>query len=149
MKENLKNTIKEEPVDINRRSLTYGTSRLDPAIRLVDRAKEIELAHESIQSHTNTKLELILKQIRHLQEEAENIIEQAGLDAELHKVKCNFEKKVEQPYHLYIRPDESKYFSFVSPKEWGGNPPHEYLGSYIMKGDRSFQKIDEEESIEV
>jgi hypothetical protein len=129
-------------IDDNNRSLTYGTSRLAPAIRLVDRAKEIELAHESIQSHTNAKLELILKQIRHLQMEAQGIIENAALDAELHSIPCNFEKKVDQPYHLYLRPEGKKYFSFLSPTDWGGNPPHEFLGSFVMKSDRSFQKLD-------
>jgi hypothetical protein len=125
----------------NKRSLTYGTSRLDPAIRLVDRAKEIELAHESIRSHTHGKLDLILKQIRHLQEEAKLILDQAAIDTELHDVKCNFEKKVDQPYHLYQKEDGTKYFSFISPEEWGGNPPHSFLGSYTMKSDRSFHKI--------
>lgn len=135
---------KESTQDLidNRRSLAFGTSTLDPAIRLVDRAKEIELAHESIQSHTNTKLELILKQIRNLQKEAEHVIEQAEVDSELHSIKCNFEKQVEQPYHLYAKQDGNKYFSFVSPEEWGNNPPHEFLGTYIMKGDRSFKRID-------
>lgn len=140
---NLKSTKTEEMLK-NKRSLTFGTSTLDPAIRLVDRAKEIELAHETIKSHTNTKLELILKQIRHLQKEAESIIDQASVDAELHAIKCNFEKQIEQPYHLYIKEDGKKYFSFVSPAEWGNQPPHKYLGTYIMKGDRSFHRVDED-----
>lgn len=134
---------RKETADLleNRRSLTFGTSTLDPAIRLVDRAKEIELAHESIKSHTNSKLELILKQIRHLQEEAELIIDQASVDAELHSIKCNFEKQIGQPYHLYTRPDGTRYFSFVSPEEWGGSPPHDFVGTYAMKMDRSFEKL--------
>ncbi|WCL49852.1 DUF2452 domain-containing protein [Leptospira sp. GIMC2001] len=135
-------SIKTKSAIDDRRILTYGTSRLAPAIRLVDRAREIELAHESIQSHTSGKLELILKQIRNLQEEAKRIVDQAATDAELHQVKCNFEKQVNQPIHLYVKADQMKYFSFVSPEEWGGNPPHSYLGSYIMRGDRSFERID-------
>lgn len=137
--------MEEENQDKSQRSLTYGTSRLAPAIRLVDRAKEIELAHESIKSHTHGKLDLILKQIRHLQQEANSILEQASIDAELHAVKCNFEKKIDQPYHLYEKDDGNKYFSFVSPDEWGGNPPHKFIASYVMKSDRSFKLWAEEE----
>jgi len=126
-----------------RRFLAYGTSTLDPAIRLVDRAREIECAHESIRTHTNAKLELIVKQIRHLQEEAREIIEKAAVDADLHRIPCNFEKNILQPYHLYRKQDGSKYFSFLSPDDWNGSPPHEYLGTYQMKSDRSFERLDD------
>lgn len=86
----------EESV-IPHHSLTYGTSRLAPAISLVDRAKEIELAEESVKLHVHGKLEVIAKQIRALKEEAELILQQAEKDIELHKAKCQFEKRQGKP----------------------------------------------------
>ena len=126
--------------EIPHHSLTYGTSRLAPAISLVDRAKEIELAEESVQLHVHGKLEVIAKQIRRLKEEAELILKRAEKDIELHKARCQFEKKSGQTIHLYEK-DSNSYFSLLAPKDWGGHPPHLYKGSYIMNPDRSFTEV--------
>lgn len=125
-------------------SLTYGTSRLAPPIRLVDRAKEIELAEESVQLHVHGKMEVIAKQIRALKAEAEILLQNAQKDIELHKVKCHFEKKAGQALHLYEK-KEGNYFSLLSPAEWGGSPPHRFVASYIMNPDRSFTEVTEDE----
>jgi len=136
---------KAEPVVLNKSSLPYGTRTLDPPITMVDRAREIESAEASIQSHVNGKLEVILEQIRHLKQQAREIIEQSHSDITLHKVKCNFEKKVGMIIHLYEKSENAslneQYFSMLSPGEWK-NPPHRFLGSYQIQMDQSFKKID-------
>jgi Protein of unknown function (DUF2452). len=43
--------------------------------------------------------------------------------------------------HLYERPTGEKYFSLLSPEEWG-TPPHKFLGSYKLNVDMSFERID-------
>lgn len=67
---------KKEPIVEDKYLLPYPTRTLDPPIRLVDRAREIELADESIKTNVGGKLELILKQIRGLQDEAKRIMEE-------------------------------------------------------------------------
>ncbi|MBM9545877.1 DUF2452 domain-containing protein [Leptospira sp. 201903074] len=129
-----------ETQGIPHHSLTYGTSRLAPAISLVDRAKEIELAEESVQLHVHGKLEVIANQIRRLKEEAELILKRAEKDIELHKARCQFEKKPGQTIHLYEK-ESGFYFSLLSPKDWGDHPPHFYKGSYTMNPDRSFTEV--------
>jgi hypothetical protein len=126
--------------EVSHHSLTYGTSRLAPAIRLVDRAREIELAEESVQLHVHGKLEVIAKQIRSLKEEAERLLALAQRDIELHKAKCNFEKKPGQTIHLYEK-ENQPYFSLLSPNDWNGKPPHRLIGSFVMNPDRSFSEI--------
>ena len=135
---------KSEPVVEGKNALPYPTRSLDPPITLVDRAREIELAEESIQSHVNSKLELIVKQIRTLQQEARQIIDNAAVDSELHRIKCNFEKKIGMSIHLYEKPGGEKYFSILSPREWG-TPPHRHIASYTIKADQSFEKIETED----
>ncbi|XDD47837.1 DUF2452 domain-containing protein [Leptospira sp. WS39.C2] len=129
-----------EEVLSNHHSLTYGTSRLAPAISLVDRAKEIELAEESVKLHVHGKLEVIAKQIRALKLEADLILQQAEKDIELHKAKCQFEKKPGQLIYLYSK-QGGDYFSLLSPSEWGGNPPHPFKAAYTLNPDRSFTEI--------
>ena len=131
---------KREPVVEDKHLLPYGTRTLDPAITLVDRAREIETASQSIQTHVSGKLDLIAGQIRQLQAEAKKIMEQAQTDIELHKIKCNFEKKIGMTLHLYEKPGGIKYFSFLSPEEWG-TPPHKFLGTYKLNADQSFELV--------
>jgi len=130
----------KENLESSRHLLPYGTSLSDAPIRLVDRAKEIELAHTALQTFANGKLELILKQIRQLQEEAKLILEETQMSIELHSVKCNFEKKVGNIFHLYEKENGEKYFSLLSPQEWG-TPPHKFLGSYLLRADQIFEKV--------
>ena len=137
----MRHNKQEAPVE-NKHLLPYGSRTLDPAIRLVDRAREIEEAHVQIQAHVGGKLEVIARQIRALQEEARGIVEQAAFDAELHKVPCNFEKRIGMSLHLYRRENGSQYFSLLSLEDWQGRPPHAFEGSFKLREDRSFQRLD-------
>ncbi len=133
-----KNTI--EPVVENKAFLEYPVRKLDPPISLVDRAKEIEKAEEWIKIGVNQKLDIILKQIKILQEQAKEILEKAEEDAYLHRIQCNFEKKPGMVLHLYRKNTGEEYFSLLSPEEWG-NPPHHYIASYRLNVDMSFEKL--------
>ncbi len=136
---------KNEAVVEDKRSLAFPTRTLDPAYTLVDRAKEIEQAEQSIESHVHGKLDVIVDQIRSLKEQAREIMEQAQRDVQLHQVKCNFEKMIGQPIHLYEKEDGALYFSLLSPADWKGNPPNRFRGSYALQADRSFEVIEEVE----
>lgn len=120
--------------------LPYPTKTLDPPFSLVDKAKEIEKADLWVQNSVNQKLNLILEQIRILQEKAKEIIAKAEEDSQLHRIQCNFEKKPGMILHLYAKENSTLYFSLLSPEEWG-TPPHQYLGSYKLNLDMSFEKI--------
>lgn len=136
-----KSPLNMEPVVEGKAFLEYPVRRLDPPISIVNRAKEIEMADTWIKTGVNQKLDLILKQIQSLQKQAKEIIEKAEEDAKLHRISCNFEKKPGMILHLYEKPSKEKYFSLLSPEEWG-NPPHKYLGSYKLNLDMSFERLD-------
>lgn len=130
----------EDKIIQNRQNLPYASQTSDPPIRLVDRAREIEEAGISLQSHAHAKLSLIAKQIRNLQEEAENILTKAQEDYRLHQIACNFEKKAGMLLHLYEKGDGNHYFSLLSPEEWG-RAPHKFVSSYRLGLDMSFEPI--------
>lgn len=134
---------KNEPVVENKNSLAYPTRTLDPPITIVEQAREIEKAQEAIKNTVNTKLDVIVKQIRSLQEEAQRIVDEAKENIELHKVSCNFEKRPGETIYLYEKESNNTlYFSRLSPEDWGERPPNRYLGSYKMDYDRSFKRIE-------
>jgi len=140
MKKNRHN--KSEPILENRHLMPHPSRTLDPAYTIVDQAHEIQSADQSIQTHVTGKLDLIVKQIRSLQQEAKAIMDQAQRDMELHRVKCNFVKKIGQIIHLYKKTNGESYFSLLSLDDWEGKPPHQFMGSYLLNPDNSFEKMD-------
>ncbi len=119
----------------------YGLSRLAPAIDLVDMAREIQRADQLVGTVTADKLGRIADQIRALQAEAQELLERARRDAALHRATCHFQKVIGQTYHLYRRGEAETgelLWSILSPEDWGGRPPHAYVGSYRLEADASF-----------
>jgi hypothetical protein len=121
----------------------FPVSRLAPPITLVDLAREIEAAERLIDTRLNTGLRVIAEQIEALRQQARELLLKAQSDQELHRASCRFQKIPGQIYSLYRRPSGESYFSRLSPDDWSGLPPHEFLGSYRLEADFSWARVDE------
>ncbi len=121
----------------------YPVSRLAPAFGLVDLAREIAQADEMLANRAGVQLQLIAEQMRQLQLQAQAILEQTRRDQELHHARCNFQKKPGQVYHLYRDDGGVPLLSLLSPEDWRGRPPHPFVGSYRLEGDRSWTPLEE------
>ena len=126
------------------RTSPYPVSRLAPAIQLVDLAREIEQADKVVNVRVSSKLKVVADQIRVLQAEARKILEEANQDQDLHHVQCNFKKIPGHIYHLYQKADGRRYFSMLSPDDWKGKSPHQFLGSFFLGADMSWRPAGEE-----
>jgi hypothetical protein len=125
------------------RAAPYALSRMAPAFDLVSAAEEIQRADETLATMTGGKLAVIADQIRHLKEKAHALLERARRDAELHRARCNFEKKPGGIYHLYRRHDGVRWFSLLAPTEWSRPQPQTFEGTYRLEADMSFTRTDE------
>lgn len=126
----------------------YPLSRLSAPITLIDMAREIQAADSVLSAVAAGKLEAIARQIRALQAEAARTLAEAQMDAELHRVRCNFKKIPGKLYHLYERSQGERYFSLLSPDDWAGKPPHVFLGSFRLEADMRFTAADQVEARE-
>ncbi len=124
------------------RTSPYPTSRLAPAHDLVDTARQIAEADHMIGAVVHGKLEVIAQQIRALQAQARQILEQAQHDGALHRAECRFQKRAGHTYHLYERDDGDSYLSMIAPEQWRGGPPHRFLGSFRLQADMSWVAAD-------
>lgn len=113
-------------------------SRLAPPHDLVDVATEIQRADELTSAVVGGKLGLIAEQIRALQEQARQVLDDAKRDVALHRAECNFKKRPGATYHLYRRRDDRLYFSMLSPADWRDAPPDAFEGSYVLGVDLTF-----------
>jgi hypothetical protein len=116
-------------------------SRLSGPVSLVDVAREIEQADQWIASTSTAKLSVIAEQMRALRQSAQAVLEKAERDAALHRAEARFKRYPGRVYHLYERAGGVPYWSLLSPEDWGGSPPHPFLGSYRLESDQSFTQL--------
>jgi len=123
----------------------YPVSRLGAPVSLVDMAKAIESASAKVALRTNAQLEVIVEQMKALQERAREIIEQASRDVDLIHAECRFQRVPGRVYHLYERADGHRFFSMLGPDEYGGAGPPGFVASYRYEHDESWTRLDEVE----
>lgn len=99
-------------------------------------------SEESVKHTALNKLDVIGEQIRFLQKQAMEILQDASNNAQLHQIPCNFVKVSGNIYHLYERESGEKLWSLVSPNEFGSNKSLKHLGSYRLEADKSFTPVD-------
>lgn len=99
-------------------------------------------SNENVKHTALNKLDVIGEQIRFLQKQAKEILEDAFTHSALHKVPCNFVKVPGTIYHLYERPSGEKIWSMISPEEFGASSKNTHIESYRMESDRSFTPVD-------
>ena len=124
----------------------YPVSRLGAPMSLVDMARAIESASDKVAMRTNAQLELIVEQMKALQERAREIIEQASRDVDLIHAECRFARVPGRIYHLYERPGGHRYFSMVGPDEYGRGGPPGFVASFRYEHDESWTRLDEVEA---
>ncbi|KAK0131905.1 hypothetical protein N1851_033304 [Merluccius polli] len=104
-----------------------------------------DVGDDFIKANACNKLTVIADQIKYLQEQARKVLEDAKKDADLHHAACNIVKKPGNFYYLYQRPSGQKYFSIISPQEWGASCPHQFIAGYKLQHDMSWTPLDQVE----
>jgi len=125
------------------RSAPYPVSRLAPSFGLVELAEEVEKADQLVSGRVNAQLAQIAGQIRSLQAQAREVMQNAHEDMSLHRAKCNFRKIPGKVYHLYRHASGELHFSMLSPQDWNGQPPQDFVGSYRLESDLGWAPADQ------
>ena len=74
-------------------------------------------ADQFTRATAGSKLSVIAEQVRFLQQQAQAVLEEANLNAELHHIACNFKKVPGKIYYVYRREESgAKYMSMISPE---------------------------------
>uniref|UniRef100_A0A915ELC5 Uncharacterized protein n=1 Tax=Ditylenchus dipsaci TaxID=166011 RepID=A0A915ELC5_9BILA len=76
--------------------------------------------------------------------QALQVLEKAKRDEDLHNIPCNLQKIPGKIYYLYKKVESGdRYFSMISPEEWGDMGKDKCLGEYRLEADRSWTSEDE------
>merc|ERR1712062_95546 len=109
---------------------------------LVELAAQVEKADQFTRATAGSKLTVIAEQVRFLQEQARKVLEEARLNALIHKTACNFKKIPGKTYYVYKQrknPDD-EFMSMISPEEWGSSGP-EFVAGYRLEYDMSWTEL--------
>jgi hypothetical protein len=120
------------------RSAPYPVSRLAPAFQMTEISAEVERAESMLSARTGAKLRVIADQIQALQAEARKVLAEAREEQALTRARCAFRRIPGHVYHLYRKAEGEPFFSMLSPEDWRGQPPDEFLGSYRLEVDYSW-----------
>merc|ERR1711936_1482818 len=109
---------------------------------LVELAEVVQKADQFTRATAGSKLTVIAEQVRFLQEQARKVLEEARLNALIHKTSCNFKKIPGKTYYVYKQrknPDD-EFMSMISPEEWGSSGP-EFVAGYRLEYDMSWTEL--------
>ncbi len=126
-------------------SSPYPVSRLAPQMGLVDLAREIDQADQMVSARLGAQLRVIADQVKALQAQARQILDQAKSDQHLHHARCAFRRIPGKVYHLYEEAEGTTCFSMLSPDDWKGKPPRPFLGSYRLEKDMTWTALGDTE----
>ena len=109
---------------------------------LVELAAQVEKADQFTRATAGSKLQVIAEQVRFLQEQARKVLEDARMNALLHKTSCNFKKIPGKTYYVYKqrKNPEEEFLSMISPQEWGPSGP-EFVQGYRLEFDMSWTEL--------
>lgn len=119
-------------------SSPYPVSRLAPAFDSGELAAEVAKAESMLSVRTGAKLRVIADQIKLLQQEARKVLADAREEQALTRAHCAFKRIPGRTYHLYRKAVGEPFFSMLSPSDWGGAVPYDFIGSYRLESDYSW-----------
>ncbi|VDP88121.1 unnamed protein product [Echinostoma caproni] len=118
--------------------LRKQTLKIATPTDLIEIARQIQECEQYVSANTCSRLHMIVKQMKNLKKEAEQILKNCQRDIEVHKLPCNFVKKPGNTYYVYQRSDGTKYLGLLSPEEWGPSCPSAFLGAYKLMPDMTW-----------
>ncbi|MGB0882408.1 MAG: DUF2452 domain-containing protein [Vicingaceae bacterium] len=123
----------EETQTYNANILPYGTNIGAPNIQPSGVSTWVNTSVSSFNHSFQNKIELIKK-------DYQDLIDEYEINDLLYKASMSFEPIIGKEYHLYFSEKKGENFlSLIPPTSW----KMEYLGSYVLNNDKTWQKISE------
>ena len=101
-------------------------------------AAHIQTADKFTRATAGSKLQIIADQLKYLQDQARKVLEDARLNALIHKTACNFKKVPGTTYYVYKnrKNPDTEFISMISPQvsQQGPDRPDLLSGSFHSLG---------------
>ncbi|MEM9823551.1 MAG: DUF2452 domain-containing protein [Bacteroidota bacterium] len=140
-----KNPIDKDKIAENPHLLPYAHTVGGVVIKPVDRGRIKGQAVTSMYEQADRQMDQIRKQVELLAEQAQKIQDRIKVSEEIYKAEINFKPLVSHIYHLYKKKNDKHVLSMVSPREWGKNPPYEFVATVKLLADHTWDLQDDDD----
>ena len=138
------------PIDIdkvaeNPHLLPYAHTVGGMPIKPIDKGKVKGRAVTAMYKQTDMQLGQIKQQIELLAKQARAIQERISISEQIYQAEMNFEPLIGFTYHLYERSNGNFVLSMVAPREWGPNPPYQFIATVELLSDHTWDILEKAE----
>lgn len=136
------NPIDKDKIAENPHLLPYAHNVGSAVIKPIDKGRVKGLALDAMYEQTNVQLSQLREQVEVLVAQAQQIHERVSISEKIYQADMGFKPLIGRTYHLYERKNAKYVLSMVGPKEWGSNPPFEFLASVNMLSDHTWDILE-------
>ena len=113
-------------------------------IRPEDKGKIKTNAIDTMERQARQQIEMLRRQADAIMEEVRQIEERISVSYDIYQAEMKFTPQIGETYHLYLKKDDSKLLSMISPTEWGKSFPYEkHISSVRLLADKTWEVITE------
>jgi sporulation protein YlmC with PRC-barrel domain len=135
------NPIDKDKIAENPGLLPYAHTVGGVTIKPLDKGRIKGLAVSAMYEQTDMQLNQIRKQIELLAEQAKAIQDRVLISEMIYEAEVSFKPLIGHFYHLYQRSNEKYVLSMVSPEEWGGSSPYQFIASVRLLADHTWEIV--------
>ena len=141
------NPIDKDKIADNPHNLPYAHTVGGALIKPIDKGKAKGRAVTAMYKQTDMQLGQIRKQIELLAQQAKAIQSRISISEMIYGAEMNFEPLIGFTYHLYQRSNGSNVLSMVGPREWGDNPPYQFIATAELLSDHTWEVLEQGEGV--
>ena len=141
-KKNKVNPIDKDKIAENPHLLPYAHTRGGVTVKPIDKGRVKGRAVTAMYEQTDIQLDQIREQIELLAQQAQEIQRRVEISEKIYLAEMNFEPIISKIYHLYLRDSGKHVLSMVAPKEWGKNPPYEFVSTVKLLADHTWEVLE-------
>ncbi|MEM8909035.1 MAG: DUF2452 domain-containing protein [Bacteroidota bacterium] len=136
------NPIDKEKIAENPHLLPYAHTVGGVVIKPIDRGRIKGQAVTSMYEQADMQMDQIRQQIELLAEQAKKIQDRIKVSEEIYEAEIGFIPLVSHTYHLYKKKNQKHVLSMVAPREWGKNPPYDFVATVKLLADHTWDVLE-------
>lgn len=136
------NPISEDKITDMPHLLPYAHHVGSAIIRPLDKGRTKGNAMKAMYQQTENQLLQIKEQVETLIRQAQAIHDRISISERIYQADCGFKPIAGHIYYVYEKKNGSLTISMVGPKEWGKNPPYEYIATVELLADHTWKILE-------
>lgn len=136
------NPISEDKITDMPHLLPYPHHVGSAIILPLDKGRTKGNAMKAMYQQTENQLIQIKEQVETLIRQAQTIHDRISISERIYQADCGFKPITGHIYYVYEKKNGSWAISMVGPKEWGKNPPYEYIATVELLADHTWKILE-------